>query len=266
MKTAAIGQYARVNGLDMYYEIHGSGMPLVLLHGGLSTLDTDWGRVLPALATRRRVIGVEQQAHGHTADVDRPLRYEQLADDTAALLRELRIENADFVGYSMGGGIALEIARSRPALVRRVVFAGGPAFSPEGLHPGLLAGMAQMKPEHLAGTPFEKAYAEVAPHPEDWPRLIERMKELDLGWRGWRPEDVQSIGAPVLLIAGDSDIVRPEHVVEFFRLLGGGVAGDLTGLPRAQLAILPGTTHITLMERTDWLASMITRFLDAPMS
>ena len=265
MKTMT-GQRARVNGLDMYYEIHGSGAPLVLLHGGLSTLDTDWGRILPSLAKKWQVIGIEQQAHGHTPDVDRPLRYEQLAADTAELLRQLEVGNADFVGYSMGGGIAFEVARTHPDLVRKVVLAGGTAFSPEGLHPGLLENMAQMKPEHLAGTPFEKAYAEAAPDPSNWPRLIEKMKEFDLGWKGWRPDDVRSIKAPTLIIVADSDIVRLEHVVEFFRLLGGGVAGDVAGLPRAQLAVLPGTTHISLVERTDWLVSMITAFLEAPMA
>src|SRR5215471_10916928 len=126
--------YATVHSLRMYYEIHGTGHPLVLLHGALSTIDTDFGKILPALAKTRQVIAIEQQAHGHTADVDRPLSYEQMADDTAELLRQLHIEKADFFGYSMGGGIGIQIAQGHPALVGKLVFAGGASYGLEGLY------------------------------------------------------------------------------------------------------------------------------------
>jgi pimeloyl-ACP methyl ester carboxylesterase len=256
--------YAAVNGLNMYYEIHGTGRPLVLLHGGLSTIDVDFGRVLPGFAKSRQVIAIEQQAHGHTADVDRPLTYEQMADDTAALLRHLGIENADFFGYSVGAAIAMVLAMRRPELVGKLVLAT-PVFNREGLHPGLLEGMEQLTPEMMAGSPFQEAYARLAPRPQDWPTLIEKIKQLDREWVGWPAEAIQAIQSPTLIVVGDSDIVRPEHAVEMFRLLGGGVAGDVAGLPKSRLAVLPGTTHITLVHRADWLLSMITEFLDAPV-
>jgi len=264
MNKDAKGGYAAVNGLTMYYEIHGTGRPLVLLHGGLSTIAVDFGKVLPTLAQTRQVVAVEQQAHGHTADIDRPLTYEQMAEDTAALLRQLTIENADFFGYSVGAGIALQIAMEHPDLVRKLVVAA-PAASRDGYHPGMLEGIENLKPEDLAGSPFQQAYARTAPNPENWPTLIAKVKQLDREFEDWPPEVIQAITAPTLVVIGDSDIVRPEHAVALFRLLGGGVAGDVAGLPRSQLAILPGTTHLTLVERAEWLLSMITTFLDAPM-
>jgi pimeloyl-ACP methyl ester carboxylesterase len=254
--------YGSVNGLEMYYEVHGAGPPLVLLHGALMTIE-DFGELLPALAATRQVIALEQQAHGRTADIDRPLRYDQMADDTAALLRQLGIERADLFGYSMGGGIALQIAIRHPELVRKLVVAAA-NYDPEGYYPEVLEGIQDLKPEDFAGSPWLEAYARVAPNPEDWPRLLARIKDLDLWFEGWPREDIAAIEAPALVIVGDSDVVRPEHAVDMFRLLGGGVPGDLTGLPRARLAVLPGTTHVTLVERADWLASMVTEFLDAP--
>jgi pimeloyl-ACP methyl ester carboxylesterase len=261
--TLADSGYAPVNGLQMYYEIHGSGRPLVLLHGNLSTIEVDFGGILPSLARARQVIAVEQQAHGHTADIDRPLSIQNWADDTAALLRHLGIDNADFFGYSSGSAVAMELAIQRPELVRKLAVASF-AYKLDGLHPGLLEGIAGLTPEALAGTPFEEAYAKSAPNPDDWPTLISKITQMDQDLPEWPPEAIQSLAAPVLLIIGDSDIVRPEHAVETFRLLGGGVIGDLVGLPRSWLAVLPGTTHVTLVHRADWLASMITEFLDAP--
>lgn len=264
-KQNAKARYATVNGLQMYYEIHGKGRPLVLLHGAFSNIETDFGKLLPVLAKKRQVIAIEQQAHGHTADIDRPLTYEQMADNTAELLRRLAVKNADFLGYSMGGGIATYIAIRHPDLVGKFVFAGGAGHGPEGFYPEVLEGEEKMKPEDFTGTPWLESYRRIAPNPRDWPKLVDKIRALDLNWRGLRPEEIQLIKAPALLIIGDADVVRPEHVVEMFRLLGGGVAGDLVGLPRSQLAVLPGTTHVSLIERTDWLLSKVTAFLDAPM-
>jgi pimeloyl-ACP methyl ester carboxylesterase len=256
--------YAPVNGLDMYYEVHGSGTPpLVLLHGALSTTSVDFGASLPHLARSRQVVAVEQQAHGHTADVDRPLTTAQMAADTVALLRHLGIDQADLFGYSMGAGIALEIALEHPELVRKLAVASL-AYSLDGLHPGLVEGLEQVTPEALEGSPFQQAYAREAPRPEDWPRMVAKVKVLNSQLREWPAEAIRSLAPPVLLIIGDSDIIRPEHAVEMFRLLGGGVVGDVAGLPRSRLAILPGTTHITLAHRGEWLSSMIADFLDAP--
>ena len=257
--------YVPVNGLEMYYEIHGSGQPLVLLHGNLSTISTSFGKVLSALAATRRVIAVEQQGHGHTADIDRPFSIAQWAEDTTALLRHLKVEQADFFGYSSGGAVALEIALRSPTLVRKLVWAGGTSYRRDGLYPELLAGSEAMQPDALDGTPFQQAYASVAPHPENWHRLVMKTADLDRSITDVPSETIASLKPPALLIIGDSDIVRPEHVVEMFRLLGGGVIGDLVGLPRSQLAVLPGTTHVTLVDRAEWLTSMILAFLDAPM-
>jgi pimeloyl-ACP methyl ester carboxylesterase len=257
--------YASVNGLDMYYEVHGSGTPpLVLLHGALSTTSVDFGAVLPSLAKGRQVIAVEQQAHGHTADIDRPLTTKAMATDTVALLGQLGVEQADLFGYSMGSGVALQMAVDHPDLVRKLAVASF-AYNLDGLHPGLVEGLEQLTPEALAGTPFEEAYAREAPRPEDWPRMVAKVKVLNSQLPEWPAELIRSIKAPTMVIIGDSDIIRPEHAVEVFRLLGGGVIGDLAGLPRSRLAVLPGTTHITLVHRGDWLSSMIGEFLDAPM-
>lgn len=252
-----------VNRVEMYYEVHGEGRPLVLLHGALMTIET-FGDLLPSLARTRQVIAIEQQAHGRTADIDRPLSYEQMADDTAELLRRLGIEEADFYGYSMGGGIAMQVAIRHPGLVRRLVLAAA-AYSNEGVYPEVLEGIEAMKAEDFVGSPWHEAYLSVAPDPDDWATLIQRIRRLDMTFEGWAPEDIRAIEAPTLIIIGDSDIVRPEHTVEMFRLLGGGVPGDLVDMPRARLAVLPGTTHVTILNRVDWVLSMVTEFLDAPM-
>jgi pimeloyl-ACP methyl ester carboxylesterase len=260
--TAAETGYAPVNGLQMYYEVHGSGRPLLLFHGNLSTIGIDFGGIIPALARNRRVIAVEQQAHGHTADIDRPLRASYWADDTVALLRHLGVERADLFGYSSGSDVAMRIAIDHPELVDRLVLAST-SYRLDGLHPGLADTVEQVKPEHLAGSHFEQDYARVAPNPGDWPRLVEKINDMNANLPEYTADQIRSIAAPTMLIIGDSDIIRPEHIVEMFRLLGGGVAGDLAGLPRSRLAILPGTTHVTLVQRTDWLSSMVAEFLDA---
>jgi pimeloyl-ACP methyl ester carboxylesterase len=257
--------YAPVNGLRMWYEVHGDprdgGRPLVLLHGNLSTVGVDFGGIIPTLARHRQVIGVEQQAHGHTADIDRPLRIGTWAEDTHALLGHLGIEQADLFGYSSGSAVAFQLAVDHPELVGRLVLASF-AYRLDGLHPGLMDNIQGLKPEHLAGTPFERDYARVAPNPGDWPRLIEKITQMDADLPEWTADTLRGVTAPTMLVIGDSDIVRPEHSVEMFRLFGGGVPGDVAGLPRARLAVLPGTTHVTLVQRADWLGSMVAEFLD----
>jgi pimeloyl-ACP methyl ester carboxylesterase len=254
--------YARVNELTMYYEIHGDGRPLVLLHGAMGTIESCFANLLPALARTRRVIAAELQGHGHTPDVDRPLSYKQMAEDVAGLLHALDIDVTDFVGYSMGGAAAFQLALRQPSMVRRLVIAGGTCFRPEGLYPEMQPGAGSPTPEDLAGSPWHRAYLEVAPDPAAWATLVAKVGELDAGFAGWSADEVRSLAVPTLLMIGDSDIVRPEHTMEMFRLLGGGVAGDLVGLPDSQLAVLPGTSHVGLLERIDWLQSMIAGFLD----
>lgn len=253
-----------MNGLNMYYETRGEGQPLVLLHGAFSAIGTSFGKLLPDLARERQIIAVEMQGYGHTADIDRPLRYELLADDIAALLTQLGIEQADLFGWSLGAGVALQTAIRHPEVVRKLVLASV-TYKSDGLYPELLAGIAHAKPEDLAGTPFYEEYTKIAPHPQDFSQIFAKQQQLDSEVQDWPAEAIRAIKAPTLLIIGDSDIVRPEHTVELFRLLSGGVAGDLVGLPRSQLAVLPGTTHVTLVERAEWLVSIMTQFLDTPM-
>jgi len=262
------GNYAEVNGLNMYYEVHGTGRPLVLLHGAYMTIEA-MGEILPKLAETRRVIAVELQGHGRTADVDRPLSYEQMADDVAALLGHLGGDDADVFGFSMGGGVALQVAIRHPDVVRKLVVASA-SYASDSMHPELLEMIPTITPEAFAGSPIEEAYLRTAPNPDDFPTLVAKLKRLDMEPFAWPPEDIRGIAAPTLLIVGDSDAVRLEHVVELFRLLGGGVMGDLAGLPKSRLAVLPGTTHFippgsAILDRADWLASMIGEFLDAPM-
>lgn len=263
MNNDSKGNYAPVNGLEMYYEIHGTGQPLVLLHGAYMTIDA-MGEVVPGLAKTRRVVAIELQGHGRTADIDRPLSYEQMADDIAALLRHLEIEEADLFGYSMGGGVALQVAIRHPEVVRKLVVAAA-TYKSEGIYPEVLEAIEHITPEAFAGTPWREEYDRIAPNPGDFSTLVAKLKQLDGEIQDWPPEDIRSVKAPTLLIIADSDVVRPEHAVEMFRLLGGGVAGDLAGLPHSQLAVIPGTTHVGLVERSDWLLSMIGEFLDAPM-
>jgi pimeloyl-ACP methyl ester carboxylesterase len=259
----AQGNYADVNGLRMYYEIHGEGRPLVLIHGAFATISM-FGELLTRLAQNHRVIAIEQQGHGHTALTDREMTYELMTEDNVALLRHLGIEGADVVGYSMGSAMAMLMASRHPELVRKLVLIS-PSISPEGIHPGILEGIEHITPEVFAGTPLEEAYMSAAPRPEDWPRLIAKVKKLDTNYVGWPPEVMRQIEAPTMIMIGDSDITTPEHAVEMFRLVGGGVAGDVVGLPKSQLAILPGTTHVSVMFKFDWVTSMIEEFLEAPV-
>ena len=268
MDGTSRGDYAEVNGLNMYYEVHGAGRPLLLLHGAYMTIDA-MGEVLARLAESRQVIAVELQAHGRTADIDRPLGYEAMADDVAALLRHLEVGEADVFGFSMGGGVALQVAIRHPEVVRKLVVVSA-AHTSDSMHPELLEMIPSITPEVFAGTPIEEDYLRTTPNPNDFPTLVAKLKQLDMEHFAWPPEDVRSIAAPTLLIVGDSDAVRLEHVTELFRLLGGGVMGDLAGLPKSQLAVLPGTTHFMppgsgILDRADWLLAMIPPFLDAPV-
>ena len=257
--------YLPVSGLQMYYEIHGTGQPLVLLHGAFSAIGTSFEHVLPGLAKTRQVVGLELQGHGHTADIDRPLTLEALADDVAAAIDQLGLGSADIFGYSTGAAIALHLVLRHPDAVRKLVLASV-TFNMAGVHPGLMEGLGEMTPEMMHGSPWYDEYLRIAPHPEDFAQLFAKKTEMDRQIKDLSAEDIRGIKAPALLIIGDSDLVRPEHAVEMFRLLGGGVFGDTPeGLPDSQLAILPGTSHVTLVNRADLLVPMITSFLDAPM-
>jgi pimeloyl-ACP methyl ester carboxylesterase len=266
--TEAQTGYAQVGDLRMYYEVHGSGRPALLLHGAYMTVDS-MAPLLSGLAESRRVIAAEQQGHGRTADVDRPITYEQMADDTAALARQLEIGEADVVGYSMGAGIGLQLAIRHPSLVRKLVVASA-SFTSDGMHAAALEMFPSITPELFAGSPMEQDYLRLAPNPGDFPTLVEKLKALDTTPFAWPEEDIRAIAAPTLIALGDSDVVRLEHAIELFKLRGGGVMGDLAGLPSSQLAVLPGTTHFMppgsgVLDRAEWLLPMISAFLDAAM-
>jgi pimeloyl-ACP methyl ester carboxylesterase len=263
--TQAQTGYASVNGLQMYYEIHGSGgHPLVLLHGAFSAIGSSFSTLLPELARTRQVVAFEYQAHGHTADIDRPMRIEQLADDVAAAIEQLAITPADLFGYSLGAGIALHVALRHPEVIRKLVLASV-TTKMSGVHPGLMDGFGEMQPAMLYGSPWHEEYLRIAPDPHGFDTLFAKKTEMDKHIPDIPDEAIASLRAPVLLISGDSDIARPEHLVEVFRLLGGGVFGDLAGLPNAQLAVLPGTSHTGMVDRAAMLMPMVVPFLDAPM-
>lgn len=263
--TESKSGYVLVNGLQMYYEIHGVGQPLVLLHGAFSAIGTSFGKLLPSLAQSRQVIAFELQGHGRTADIDRPMSLEGMADDVAAALPQLRFERADILGYSMGAGVALHVAIRHPDVVRKLVLTSG-TYKLSGVHPGIMEGLGEMKPEMMFGSPWHEEYMRLAPHPENFTTLFAKKTQMDRGTKDLTDETIRAIKAPTLLIIGDSDLVRPEHAVEMFRLLGGGVFGDTpAGLPNSQLAILPGASHVTIADRAELLVPMITRFLDAPL-
>lgn len=256
--------YATVDGLTMYHEIHGAGRPLLLLHGGFMTVDA-LGPLLPALATSRQVIAVELEGHGRTADLDRPLSAEQMAEDVAGLLGQLGVARADVVGYSLGGMVGLRLASKHPELVRRLV-AISAVYSNDGYYPAIVAGWRGMSAAALAGTPMERAYAETAPNPAHWPVFVEKVQHALMDFPGWPAADIAAIEAPTLLVIGDGDLVRPEHAVEMLRLLGGAPEdGGMGAPPRSQLAVLPGTTHFNILYRTDLLLPIVGPFLDAPL-
>jgi pimeloyl-ACP methyl ester carboxylesterase len=257
--------YADVNGISLYYEEHGSGQPLVLLHGGYGSGEM-FGAILPLLASGRRVITVDLQGHGRTADVDRPLRFQTMGDDIAALIGHLGLEQADVMGYSLGAGTALRTAIQHPDRVRRLVVVSHPARR-GGWFPQSLAGFDQMGPafaEVMKQSPLYEAYARVAPRVEDWPVLVDKMGTMLREDYDWSAE-VAKITAPVMLAYGDADSVWPAHIAEFYALLGGGLRDanwDGSARPVARLAILPGHTHYDIFMSPD-LTGAVIPFLDA---
>lgn len=259
--------YASVNRIELYYEIYGEGQPLILLHGGVGAIEM-FTPILPLLAEGRQVIGVDLQAHGRTADIDRALSSEAMADDVAALIKHLGFEQVDLMGYSMGGGVALQTAIRHPELIRKLIVVSF-AIKSGGWYPEILAGMAQMGPEiaePMKQTPMYKVYAEVAPRPDDWSKMLSKIGDMMRREYDWS-SSVIALKMPVLVVIGDGDSVRTSHAVEFFELLGGGKvdgAWDKSGLSKAQLAILPGMTHYEIFE-SPALAAAAIGFLDAPV-
>ncbi|MEZ4455853.1 MAG: alpha/beta fold hydrolase [Gemmatimonadales bacterium] len=252
--------YAPVNGLKMYYEIHGSGEPVVLLHGAFMTITSNWAGWIGELARNRKVIAVELQGHGRTGDIARAPSGENLADDVAALLTHLGIARADLIGYSMGGGVALQMAVRHPGQVRKVVVISSP-FRRDGMLQEGLEAIPKLTAADFKGTPLETEYQRLSPTPDRFPQFVERMVAADSAGSDLTADQIRSTTAPMFFIHGDADGIRLEHVAEMFRLKGGAVHGDLRPRSASWLAVIPNTTHVTLMERMAVIVPMVNDFL-----
>lgn len=242
--------YAHVNGLDVYYEVHGTGSPLVLLHGGLLTIDLTFGDMLPRLARSRQVIAIELQGHGHTADIDRPVTLEGLADDVAGVLDELGVPHADFFGYSLGGLVALQLAMRHPGRAGRLAVAAV-HFRADGYHPEVYD-MDSGSPRLPTEADFQRmhdAYVAVAPEPGRFEAFAAKASAL-VDRHDWSAADLGAVKSPVLIVIGDLDFVRIEHAAEMRELI-----------PDARLAVLPDTTHAGLVRRADRLLPLVEEFL-----
>ena len=259
------GHYADVNGINLYYETHGTGRPLILLHGGLGSGEM-FGPILPALSANHQVIAIDLQGHGRTADIDRPIDVRLMAGDIAALIGHLGLDQPDVMGYSLGGGVAFHTAVQHPELVRRLVLIST-NMKRSAIYPDMLAQQAQVGPdaaEFMKETPMYQLYMRVAPRPEDFPRLLAKLgesmaKDFDFS------EEVRGLQMPTLFVCADADMFPPSHAVEVFELLGGGQRdGGWMGEGRTphSLAILPGLTHYN-MASSPLVAAAALAFMDA---
>ena len=260
MPTLKSSGYAPVNGLKLYYEIHGEGQPIVLLHGAYMTIDLNWREIIPELAKSHKVIALEMQGHGRTADIDRPVTFKALGDDVAGLLKYLKIDSADVLGYSLGGTVAFSFAIQHPEMLKKLVLIST-VYKTTGWQPELQAAFKNFKPELFENTPLKAAYEAVAPDPGHWKQFLAKYMEYGKQDYNLGDDNVKAIKAPALVIMGDNDGVDLRFKADLYKLLGGGVIGDFAGLPKSQLAILPGTTHVSLMMETSKLLAIIQPFL-----
>jgi pimeloyl-ACP methyl ester carboxylesterase len=259
--------YAPVNGLKMYYEIHGSGDPVVLLHGSFMTITNNWSGKpgqdwIGELSKTRKVIAIEMQGHGRTADINRDFSSENLADDVAALLDHLKIPSADLIGYSMGGGVAMQCAIRHPEKIRKVVSISA-RFRHDGFVKEGLDAFPKLTPEVFKGSPIEIEYKKLSPTPDKFADLVNHIKAMASKPFDFGADKLKATKAPMFFIHGDADGVRLEHISEMYRLKGGEVHGDMRPRSASRLAILPDTTHVTLMQRMPVIVPMVNDFLDA---
>jgi pimeloyl-ACP methyl ester carboxylesterase len=257
--------YAPVNGLKMYYEIHGSGEPVVLLHGAFMAITDDWSAWsawISELSKTRKVIAVEMQGHGRTADIKRDLSYENLADDVAGLLDYLKIPSADIIGYSLGGGVAMQCAIRHPGKVRKVVSISA-VFRRDGWVKEANDFWPTFTWEVFKGTPVEAEYKRLSPTPDKFPDFVNHIKASALRPYDFGADKLKATKAPMFFIHGDADGVRLDHIAEMYRLKGGELHGDMRPRSASRLAILPDTTHVTLMNRMTTIVPLVNDFLDA---
>ena len=254
-----VGSRVNVNGMRMYYEVSGAGDPLVVLHGAYMNIPS-MGAIIPRLARTHRVYAVELQGHGRTTDIDRPITYPNLADDVAALMDSVGLQKADVFGYSMGAQVGLQLAMRHPAKVNKLV-AASVAYDLKGWQPAFTEAIPQMTVEMISAMPFAKEYPKLAADPNGFPELARKLIALEKEPMAWEA-DLKALKTPVLVIAGDADVTTLEHSVALFRLLGGGVMGDM-GKPLAasRLAILPATSHTAVITQVDLLHGFIEPFL-----
>ena len=258
-ESQPVGKRVAVNGMQMYYEVSGQGDPLVVLHGAYMNIPT-MGAIVPMLAKTHKVYAVELQGHGRTTDIDRPITYQNLADDVASFMDAVGLAKADVFGYSMGAVAGLQLAIRHPAKVNKLVSASG-GYDVEGWQPEFKAMIPTMTPDMLAGTPLPAEYRKLAPNPDGFPELARKLIALEKEPMAWEAE-VKALKTPVLVIAGDADVATLEHSVKMFKLLGGGVMGDM-GKPLAasRLAVLPATAHTAVITQPELLIAFIEPFL-----
>jgi pimeloyl-ACP methyl ester carboxylesterase len=251
--------YAPVNGLKMYYEIHGDGEPIVLLHGAYMTIGLNWAQLIPELSKTRKVIVVELQGHGRTGDIARPFSYDALASDIAGLMKYLSIERADILGYSFGGTIAMQLAIKNPELINKLIIIST-VYRYDGWLPEAREIFKTIKPEMFENTPLKTEYERIAPDAKNWSKFVTKLAAFDLQDFNLGEENMKSIKSPILFIMGDNDGVDLNHKAKLYQLCGGNVFGDISGLPKSTLAILPGTTHVGIMTETEKLITYIHAF------
>jgi pimeloyl-ACP methyl ester carboxylesterase len=258
-ETRPVADHVEVNGMQIYYEVSGDGDPLIVLHGAYMNIPS-MGPIIPKLAETHKVYALELQGHGRTTDIDRPITYPNLADDVAAFMDAVGLEKADVFGYSMGAAAGLQVAIRHPEKVDKLVAASG-AYDAEGWQPAFKEFIPQMTVEMFVEMPFAEEYRRLAPDPEGFPALVEKLIALEHEPMAWE-EDVRAMKTPVLIIAGDADVAALEHSVAMFRLLGGGVMGDMgKPLPPSRLAVMPATSHTAVIGQPDLLHAFIEPFL-----
>ena len=258
-EAQGVGSRVNVNGMRVYYEVSGTGDPLVVLHGAYMNIPS-MGAIIPRLARTHKVYAVELQGHGRTTDIARPITYPNLADDVAAFMDSVRLQKADVFGYSMGAQVGLQLAIRHPAKVNKVVAASA-AYDLKGWQPVYTELIPQMTVEMLTAMPFAKEYPKLAANPNGFPELAKKLIALEKEPMAWEA-DLKALKTPVLVIAGDADVATLEHSVALFRLLGGGVMGDMgKPLPASRLAILPATSHTAVITQVDLLHGFIEPFL-----
>jgi pimeloyl-ACP methyl ester carboxylesterase len=253
------GKYANVNGMKMYYEVSGKGDPLIVLHGAYMNI-ISMGEIIPKLARTHKVYALELQGHGRTTDIDRPITYPNLADDVAAFMDAVDLKKADVFGYSMGAITGLQLAIRHPEEVNKLISCSG-AYDIEGWQPEFKNFIPQMTVEMFLNMPFAEDYRKIAPNPDGFPALVEKLIALEKEPMALE-EDVKKLKTPVLIIAGDADGATLKHTIAMFRLLGGGIMGDMDKpLSNSRLAIMPATSHTAVITQTDLLIAFIEPFL-----